>query len=154
MKYFLIILVIFTLSGCSNPGYSTRIDISEKAGATKGDFFLITSILQSKSYDTLMDEEKGLHKIESYKIKLDEKKFSGIERKYIGLAVEYWCTEERTFEQNALCKIQVRIGNPWEGKKTVLKNEIDKITDLVVANLSERFSESKIKVRRAYSSPI
>lgn len=155
MKYFLIILAIFTLTGCSKPGYSTRINIRESAGATKADILLITSILQSKSYDTIMVKEEDWGGIESYKIKLDDKKFNKFERKYIGLAVEYyWCGKERTNEQNALCKIEVRIGNPWEGKTPVIKNEIDIITDLVVANLSDRFSKSEVKVRRAYSAPI
>ena len=101
-----------------------------------------------------MDEEEDTTKIESYKIKLDDKKFNDIERRYIGLAVEYWCSGEGSNEHKSLCKMQVRIGNPWEGRKPVLKNEIDQITDNVLTNLLKKFSKSEVKVRRAYTSPI
>ena len=153
MRHFLAILVILLLYGCDKSGYSTRINLSENAGATKRDILLITNTFKSKPYDTVMTKEEGSWGIESYKIKLPDKKFNDLQRNYIGIAVEYWCPEN-TASKKPTCKMEVRIGNPWEGKKPILKTEIDKITDLVVTNLSERLNMSEVKVQRAYTSPM
>jgi hypothetical protein len=154
MKYFAIILAILTLTSCSKPGYSTRITISKDAGTTKSDINLITNILHSKSYNTIKIEEKATWKIASYKIILDDERFNALERRYIGLAVEYSCAGKNASQLKDRCEIEVRIGNHWEGKNPIVKEVIDKITDQVVANLLKKFSKSEISISRAYTSPM
>ena len=151
MKYFIAILSVSLLLGCSEkPGYSTRINIEKDAGINKSDIYLITSVFKSRTFETSMKKEEGAWKIESYKIMLESNKFNAIKHRYIGVAIESWCE----LKQNAPCRIEVRILNAWEGRKPVVKAEIDKITDSIIENLSKKTSASQLKVQRKYASPM
>lgn len=154
MKSLSVIFIVFVLAGCSNPGYSTRIYIEKAAGATESDIKLIKNYLLKTPYDVVMIKEKGFWRVESYKINLDEKMFEHLDHKYIMFVVEYYYDKQTINGLKTLEKVEVRIGNSWEGKDPILKDRIDKITDYIVNQLSQRFESSKFSVTRRYTGPM
>lgn len=155
MKLICALFLCVVLTACSNPGYSTRININ-KANGLNEDLIQgsIKTFLSNTQHDVVMIQEEKNWKIESYDIQLKEKKFWHLKHKYIGVAVEYWFEKSISENQRLLKKVQVRIGNSWEGKEPNLKNEIDKITDYFVSQLTHNLDKSNFSIQRKYVSPI
>lgn len=139
--------------GCSNPGYSVRINIDQDAKATDSDIDLIKSCMLQTTHEAVLKKGRDSWKIESYNIILDKDKFKQFEHKYIKFAVEYYY-DQKVVGENIINRIKVRIGNSWEGRNLALKNEIDKIADCVLEQLEGRFDASKISIERRYTSPV
>jgi hypothetical protein len=151
VKYYIATFTLLLLLGCSDKlGYSSRINIEENANITQGDIHLITDILKSRTYEVAMIKEENTWKIETYKIMLEENKFNSIKYKNVGLAVESWCG----ITQDTSCRIEIRIVNLREGRKKVVKSEIDKITDHIIKNLSKKVNKSLLNVQKQYVSPM
>ena len=68
--------------------------------------------------------------------------------------VEYHIAEHSSGNDQLLEKIDIRIGNTWEGKTPVLKNEIDIIADQVVSRLEKRFGSANMSVKREFKTPM
>ena len=154
MKSISVIFFVFIFTSCSNPGYSIRINIDQNAKATESDIKLITNYLIETDYENVMIKEKDFWKVESYKIYLNKDKFKKFEHNYINFAVEYYYEQEKTMNKKIIEKIEVRIGNSWEGRNPILKTEIDKIADCVVNQLRKRFDDSKISIERRFTGPV
>ena len=154
MKSIFLIFIAFILTSCSNPGYSIRIYVNKGAGATENDLKLIRNYLLMRPYDVVMVKEKDCWKVESYKINLNEKKFEGAEHRYISFAIEYYYNNEKDNEKKVLDKIEVRIGNSWEGRNPVLKAEIDKAANYIMNQLMQRFDSSYLSIDRRYTGPM
>ena len=154
MKSTFLIFIAFILTSCSNPGYSIRIYVDKGAEATENDLKLIRNYLLMTSYDVVMVKERDCWKVESYKINLNGKKFEGAEHRYISFVVEYYYSNEKDNEKKALDKIEVRIGNGWEGRNPVLKAEIDKAANYITNKLMQRFNSSYISIERRYTGPM
>ena len=154
MKYALFIFSCLILISCSDPGYSVRININDNANATESDIKLLTEYLQQTKYDVVMIEGKDNWKIQSYKILLDVKDYDGIGHKYINFVVEYYYNELSKNKGKILKKIEVRIGNSWEGRNPILKKEIDIIADQIVKVLTKRFNKSNFSEKRKFVTPM
>jgi hypothetical protein len=154
IKSLIIIFALYILTSCSNPGYGTLIYLSEDTEVTENDIVIITSIPQQLSHEVVMVKEEPTFKVESYKINLDEKKFDVFDHKYIIFVVEYHYDKQTTSGRKNLNKVEVRIGNVWEGRTPILKEEIDKLTDQTINLLSKRFDNSAIKTKRRYTMPM
>lgn len=153
MRYLYILIAICFFYGCSDPGYSARIHISSDARATEDDIKLITDILKQKTYQVIMTKNESNWKVESYKILLNEKRFNGLNRQYIMFVIEYYYSGTSSDLNKLLDKIEVRIGNSWEGRKPIVKEEIDQIVDYLLSFLIKRFGDSVISTEKGYVSP-
>ena len=154
MRYLYIIISCIIMISCSNPGYSVRFNINENAKATENDIDLLTNYLQQTKYDVVMIEGKDNWKIQSYKIRLDGEKYKGIEHKYINFVVEYYYSRLSNNEEKILKSVEVRIGNSWEGRNSILKKEIDVISDHIAKVLEKRFNKSNVSEKRKYVTPM
>jgi hypothetical protein len=154
MKSIYVIFSFFIFISCSNPGYSIRINIDKNAKATENEIKLITNCLLKTDYESVMIKEKDFWKVESYKIILTKEKFTKLEHNYINFAVEYYYAQNNTMNETKIVKIEVRIGNSWEGRNPILKTEIDKLADCVVNQLKKRFDDSKILIDRRFTGPV
>jgi hypothetical protein len=154
MKSLFFTCYAFIFISCSYPGYSIRINIDQDAKATENDIKLITNYLSETTHEVLLVKEKDFWKVESYRINLDEDKFKNVNHKYINFTVEYYYVKNKIFERKLIEKIEVRIGNSWEGRNPVLKNEIDRVADYIFNQLRERFDASKISIERRYTGPV
>ena len=156
MRYLVVLITLCYIYACSSssPGYSTRIYISSDARAAESDINLITNIPKGKGADVIFKKGELNWRVESYRINLNEKRFDALERKYIIFVVEYYYNDSLSKRDNFLEKIEVRIGNSREGRKRILKLEIDKITDQVLSLLIKRFDKSYITIERKYVSPM
>jgi len=157
MKFINVIFIVLTLTSCSisKPGYVTRIQLNQDAEATEKDIELITSVLTSRSHETIKKNEKNHWKSENYRINLDDKKFANLENRYIGISIEYYYDRQNlNHNKNILEKIVVRVGNTKEGGVQSLKKEIDNLTDQIVFLLSNRFDNSLIVIQRKHVHPM
>ncbi len=154
MRSLLLVCYAFIFFSCSYPGYSIRINIDQDAKATENDIKLITNYLSKTAHEVLLIKEKDLWKVKSYKINLDEDKFKNVSHNYINFTVEYYYDQKKIIEDKIIEKIEVRIGNSWEGRNPVLKNEIDRIADYVFNQLKARFDASNISIERRYTGPV
>lgn len=151
---FFSILLCFALLGCTKPGYSIRISIDKPGIANETDLELITNLLKTRSHKILMNEKEASWGVKSFKIVLPNEKFKHIEHQYINFVVEYFYDEPTQKETRPLKKIEVRVGNSWEGNDPILKNEIDLISADIEGILSERFGKSNYSVLKKRVSPM
>jgi hypothetical protein len=154
MKSILYVFFVFLFIGCSNPGYSVRINIDHNAKANESDIQQIQNCFLNTDHEVVMVKKKDFWKIESYKINLKSKRFEQLEHNYINFAVEYHYDQKKTSGKQIIKDIEVRIGNSWEGKNPILKKEIDKVADCVLNQLKGRIGDSYISIDRRYTGPI
>lgn len=154
MKILFAIFFAFIIANCSNPGYSIRISVNKAVNASENDLKLITNYLRDKPYETLLIKEKSFWKVESYKIILNEEAFNQCKHRYINFVLEYYYDHENENKLRLLDKIEIRIGNSWEGKNPIIKKEIDKAADYVINQLNKSFDLSNIVIERRYTGPV
>lgn len=154
VKCFIVLAVLFLLGCSENPGYGVRIYVEKNSGMSKRDIHFITDIMKLRSFETIMIKDDGLWSVASYKIMLEDERFNAFGRKYIGLVIESWCAPKVSSDEKSTCKVEVRIGNYWEGRNPTLKAEIDMVADQIINNLSNKFNKSELRVKRMYISPM
>ena len=154
MKYFFIATLSLILYCCTDPGYSVRINIDENAKATEDDINSISEYIKKKKYEVVVEKGDDLWKVRSYKIILDDKRFDKFKHKYINFVIEYHISELSAEEKKALKTVEVRIGNNWEGRKPLLKEEIDTLSAIIVDQLTRRINKSDITVTRKFVTPM
>ena len=154
MKYLLMFTIGIILCSCSDPGYSVRINIGEDAKATEEDLNSLTEYIHKKNHEVIVEEGNEQWNVKGYKIKLDDKRFDTFEHKYINFVIEYYFSEPLIEEKKLLKSVEVRIGNSWEGRKPILRKEIDTISNIVVNRLKQRFKKSDFTITRKFVTPM
>jgi hypothetical protein len=158
VKVIIFIFSLLSVVSCSSPydniGYGVDIRIEKNAKPTVNDMKLVADYLAETAHEVVFIKDFEWGRIESYKILLDKKKFKGIKRKYIRFVLECPFAEQKIDNKRVLKYMEIRIGNVWEGRKPILKKEIDLVADNFMINLEKRFGKSNLSVNREFETPM
>ena len=144
-----LIPLTFILGGClfpvmwSKPGYIISIEVqktNKKAASSLED------ALKELSFDMLEERRKGERcDLYSRRVVVDKR----IEHPYVRTVVCYSADQE----SDQLNDFRILIYNDWDGQDSQLKKEIDKVADILIAELKKLVGEENIKVERKATSP-
>lgn len=127
----------------SNPGYMVSIDVQE---ISKKDGHSVEAVIKAQNYITTGERFTNIRCVWYKKTIITDKL---IEKPYVKTAV---CFNEES-DSDMAKDFSILIMNEWQGQYPQLKQEIDSIADILIAELKKLVGEENIKVERKATGP-
>ncbi len=146
MVFFLVMFLL--LNGCFlnsviGPGYAVDIEVSDIVGLKYNDIRFIDDIIANEEFTvkrvTPSDKSECVH----------------FAKDSPPVQVGY-CYDIKRFSDDTIQGIRnfgLLVSNDWEGKEPAIKQEIDRLGDVLYKALADRFGKENVKIERRRSGP-